>query len=220
MFVHSVSFHESWNSSWSFGWQVCLLLHMDNVYIKTDLPEILAIYSHILYSSYRFDIAITYIFMYLYVHVENPYNMCPHKRRSKFNRLTTMNYEFSFCVHSKYFAPLWSADPWWPMVLTQVVWGMKIIEKHDDATNFFRLWTWPRRCLAGELFFWDSLKIGEIPLCLTYQRQNPQKNDRWPKLFTSYLVKELGHVHPCAMQLRVSRVDNDVRRRNYLDEYL
>ena len=107
----------------------------------------------------------------------------------------------SLFVSIQYFAPLWSADPWWPMVLTQVVWGMKIIEKHDDATNFFRLWTWPRRCLAGELFFGDSLKIGEIPLCLTYQRQNPQKNDRWPKLFTSYLVKELGHVHPCAMQL-------------------
>lgn len=149
MFVHSVSFHESWNSSWSFGWQVCLLLHMDNVYIKTDLPEILAIYSHILYSSYRFDIAITYIFMYLYIHVENPYNMCPHKRRSKFNRLTTMNYEFSFCVHSIFCTFVIR----WPMVThgadpsrlrhenhRKTRWCHKLLSAVDVTTSLFSWW--------------------------------------------------------------------------------
>lgn len=50
-------------------------------------------------------------------------------------------------------------------------WCHKLLSTVDVTTCFFlaSLFSW-------WVIFWDLLKIGEIPLCLTYQRQKPPKN--------------------------------------------
>ena len=86
-----------------------------------------------------------------------------------------MNYKFSFCVHSLFCTFVIH----WPMVThgadpsrlrhenhRKTRWCHKLLSTVDVTTCLFSWW----------VIFCDLLKIGEIPLCVTYQRQKPPKN--------------------------------------------